>query len=104
MERGLDYLNQLVECYNRQANADKNEIAFKTEEFINERLTKITNELGMTEGELEEYKRTHNLTELRLDATQTLTQSSQYAAKLAEANTQIMLLDYLREHVNAFSF
>ena len=100
VERGLDYLNQLVECYNRQANADKNEIAFKTEEFINERLTKITNELGMTEGELEEYKRTHNLTELRLDATQTLTQSSQYAAKLAEANTQIMLLDYLREHVN----
>ena len=100
VERGIDYLNQLVECYNRQANADKNEIAFKTEEFINKRLEKITNELGMTEGELEEYKRTHSLTELRLDATQTLTQSSQYAAKLADANTQIMLLDYLREHVN----
>ena len=100
VERGIDYLNQLAICYNRQANADKNEIAFKTEEFINSRLEKINNELGMTESELEEYKRTHSLTELRLDATQTLTQSNQYAAKLAEANTQIMLLDYLREHVN----
>ena len=60
----------------------------------------INNELGMTENELEEFKRTHNLTELRLDATQSLTQSSQYAARLADANTQIMLLDYLREHVN----
>ncbi len=100
VERGYDYLNQLAVCYNRQANADKNEIALKTEEFINARLEKINNELGMTESELEEFKRSNRLTELRLDANQTLTQSSQYAAKLADANTQIMLLDYLREHVN----
>lgn len=100
VQRGIDYLNQLAICYNRQANMDKNEIAIKTEEFINSRLEKINNELGMTESELEEYKRSNNLTELRLDATQTLTQSSQFAAKLADANTQIMLLDYLREHVN----
>jgi len=99
-ERAYDYLKHLAVCYNRQANADKNEIAFKTEAFINERLEKINAELGSTESELEEYKRTHKLTELRLDANQTLTQSSQYAAKLAEANTQIMLLDYLREHVD----
>ena len=99
-ERAYDYLKQLAICYNRQANADKNEIALKTEEFINARLEKINAELGSTESELEEYKRMHNLTELRLDANQTLTQSSQYASKLADANTQIMLLDYLREHVN----
>jgi len=100
IQRGIDYLNQLVVCYNRQANADKNEIAYKTEEFINNQMGIINNELGMTENELEEFKRSHNLTELRLDATQSLTQSSQYAARLADANTQIMLLDYLREHVN----
>ena len=39
--RGLDYLRQLAVCYNRQANADKNEIAIKTEEFVNSRLEKI---------------------------------------------------------------
>ena len=99
-ERAFDYLKHLAVCYNRQANADKNEIAYKTETFINERLEKINAELGSTESELEEYKRQHNLTELRLDANQTLNQSSQYAARLAEANTQIMLLDYLREHVD----
>ncbi|MBQ9355725.1 MAG: polysaccharide biosynthesis tyrosine autokinase [Prevotella sp.] len=100
VERAFDYLNQVAIVYNRQANADKNEIAYKTEEFINSRLEKINAELGMTESELEEYKRSNNLTELRLDANQTLSQSSLYAAQLAEANTQIMLLDYLREHVN----
>ena len=41
-ERALDYLKHLAVVYNRQANADKNEIAYKTEEFINSRLEKIS--------------------------------------------------------------
>lgn len=99
-ERAQDFLKQLVICYNRQANADKNEVALKTEEFINERLSKINAELGMTESELESYKKRNNLTEIKLDATQTLTQASEYSTKLSEAKSQIELLDYLREYVN----
>lgn len=98
-ERGIDYLEKLAEVYNRQANADKNEIANKTEEFINDRLEKINHELGVTEGQLESYKRRNNLTQLRIDATETLRNSTQFAQKLSEANTQIQLLDYLREYV-----
>ena len=98
--RAFDYLKQLALCYNRQANADKNEIAYKTEEFINSRLEKINAELGATETELESYKRRNNLIQLRLDASQTLSQSSQYTAQLAQANTQMQLLDYLREYVD----
>ena len=98
--RAIDFLNQLALCYNRQANADKNEIAMKTEEFINERMEKIEHELGKTESDLESYKKRHNLTQIRLDATETLQQSSQYSQKLSDANTQIQLLDYLREYVN----
>ena len=98
--RGLDYLRQLAVCYNRQANADKNEIALKTEEFINSRLEKIDIELGNTEGELESYKKRNVVTQLEADAAQSLTQSSQYEAKLTEANSQIHLMDYLREYVD----
>ena len=98
--RAEDFLRQLVICYNRQANADKNEIAIKTEQFINERLEKINAELGTTEGDLESYKKKHNLTELKLDATETLTQSSEYATKLSEAKSQIELLNYLREYID----
>ena len=98
--RAEDFLKQLVICYNRQANADKNEIAIKTEQFINERLEKINAELGTTEGDLESYKKKHNLTELKLDATETLTQSSEYATKLSEAKSQIELLNYLREYID----
>lgn len=99
-ERAFDYLKQLAVVYNRQANADKNEIAYKTEMFINDRLEKINAELGSTESELEDYKRRHNLTQLRLDATQTMAQANQYSSQLADANTQLQLLDYLREYVN----
>ena len=98
--RAIDFLNQMSICYNRQANADKNEIAKKTEEFINDRMEKIERELGKTESDLESYKKRHNLTQIRLDATETLSQSSQYSQKLSDANTQIQLLDYLREYVN----
>ena len=99
-ERAYDYLKQLAVVYNRQANADKNEIAVKTEQFINDRLEKINAELGSTESDLEAYKRRHNLTQLRLDATQTMAQANQFSAQLADANTQLQLLDYLREYVN----
>lgn len=100
VERGQNFLRQLAVCYNRQANADKNEIAEKTEAFINGRLEKINSELGATESQLENYKRRNNVTQLRLDATETLSQMSNYSTKLSDVNAQIRLLDYLREYVD----
>ena len=100
VRRGLDYLRQLAICYNRQANTDKNEIAVKTEEFINGRLEKINAELGSTESALESYKKQNAVTELQMDATQSLTQSTQYESKLTEIVAQIQLMDYLREFVD----
>lgn len=98
--RGLDYLRQLAICYNRQANADKNEVAMKTEEFINGRLEKIDAELGSTENALENYKKRNAVTRLEADAAQSLSQSSQYETKLTEANAQLHLMEYLREFVD----
>ncbi len=99
-ERAFDYLKQIAVCYNRQANADKNEIAYKTEEFINSRLEKISAELGATESELESYKRNNNLVQMRIDATQTMTQANQYYGQLMQANTQLQILDELRRHID----
>ncbi len=98
-ERGFDYLKQLATCYNRQANADKNEIAYKTEEFINSRLAKITDELGVTEKKLEVYKRSNNLVQMRLDAGQVMTQANQYYSQLSDAKIQLQILDDLRKFV-----
>ena len=99
-QRALDYLRQLLFCYNRQANDDKNEIAIRTEEFINGRLEKINAELGNTEGELESYKKAHKMVELKLNADQAIKDASQYTQKLAEANTQIELLKSIDDFMN----
>ncbi len=99
-DRAIDYLKQLAICYNRQANEDKNEIAVKTEEFINNRLSKINTELGSTEGQLESYKKSNKVTELKLDASSSLAASQEYGNKLTDANTQLQLINYLSEYVN----
>ena len=98
--RGVDFINALVLCYNDQANMDKNEIALKTEKFINERLEKIDKELGTTESSLESYKRRNAVTSIDADAAQSLQLSAQYSARLADINTQLQLLDYLRQYID----
>ena len=98
--RGVDFLNALVHCYNDQANIDKNEIALKTEQFINERLEKIDKELGTTESSLESYKRRNAVTRIEADAAQSLQLSAEYSARLADVNTQLQLLDYLQQYVD----
>ena len=99
-QRGLDYLRQIVICYNRQANEDKNEVAYRTEEFINTRLEKISDELGETEGQLERYKKSQGMTELRMNAQRAMTGSAEYDQRLAEANTQMALLNSLQSYMN----
>ncbi|MFC2296323.1 MAG: polysaccharide biosynthesis tyrosine autokinase, partial [Prevotella sp.] len=98
-QRAVDFLRQLAFCYNRQANEDKNEIAVRTEEFINGRLEKINAELGNTEGQLENYKKSNRMVELKMNATQALTNADTYSQKLTEANTQIALLNEMRAYM-----
>ena len=100
IKRGMDFLRHLTYCYNRQANADKNEIALKTEEFINDRINKINKELGSTEGSIEEFKRRNAVTDFGIDASSSVQMSSQFSAQLSEANSQVQILDNLRQYVN----
>ena len=99
-QRAIDYLKQLAIVYNRQANEDKNEIAVRTEQFINQRLAKINAELGNTEGQLENFKKRNNMVELKMNASQAVANADQYSQKLSEANTQVALLDELTKYMN----
>lgn len=99
-QRAVDYLKQLAIVYNRQANEDKNEIAVRTEQFINQRLEKINAELGNTEGQLENYKKRNNMVELKMNASQAVANADEYSQKLNEANTQVALLDELTKYMN----
>ena len=97
--RGIDVLRQLTICYNRQANADKNEVALRTEEFINDRMAKINEELGHTESEIQSFKQRNAVTSMA-DASQSVQMSNEFSARLSEADSKVQMLDYMREFVN----
>lgn len=99
-QRAIDYLKQLAIVYNRQANEDKNQIAVRTEQFINQRLEKINAELGNTEGQLENYKKRNNMVQLSMNTSTAFSNADSYAQKLNEANTQVALLDELTKYMN----
>lgn len=99
-QRGADFINKLVEIYNRDANDDKNEVATKTAEFIDERIKIINGELGTTERELETFKRDAGLTDLKSDAQLALSENSEYEKKRAENSTQLRLVQFLANYAN----
>lgn len=99
-QRGIDYLNQLVTDYNRQANDDKNEIALRTEKFINSRLEKINAELGQTETQLQNYKQKNKMVELKINASNSVSNQDASEQKLREMDTQVELLNSIREFMN----
>lgn len=100
-ERAKEYLKHLVTVYNRQANEDKNIIAVRTEEFINQRLEKINAELGSTDGAIERYKRNNNIIDAASSAQLSLSQSNEADISLRDINTQIMLMQSLKEYMQA---
>ena len=98
--RSLDYLNELFKSYNDDANEDKNEVAMKTEEFIKERIDAIRGELDVTEGELEQYKKSNELINLTNNASTALTSSTEYQKQQVELETQLNIINSLVNYVN----
>ena len=100
LRRGQDFINTLLEMYNRNTNDDKNVVAQKTAEFIDERIGIISKELGNTEENLETFKRNAGITDLASDAQIALTGNAEYEKKRVENRTQISLIEDLRKYIN----
>lgn len=97
--RGRDYINKLLEMYNINANNDKNDVAQKTAEFIDERIGIISKELGSTEQDLENFKRSAGITDLSSEAQIALTGNAEYEKKRVENQTQINLVMDLQRYM-----
>lgn len=99
IQRGMDFLTTLVDLYNDEANEDKNQVAMRTAQFIDERIAVINNELGVTETELADYKQRAGITDLATDAQQALQGNSEYEQKRAENTNQLRLVSDLRHYL-----
>ena len=93
-------IKRVVAFYNQDANDEKNEVAQKTAEFIEERIGIINHELGTAESELADFKQRSGLTDLTSDARLALQESSKYEQQRTENATQISLVQFLRTYIN----
>lgn len=98
-KRGEEFLNRLIQVYNQEANNEKNSVAIKTAQFINERILLINSELDHTEGELEDFKRSAGLTNLG-DAQLYVQENADYNKLSVDMGTQLSLMEYLGNYVS----
>ena len=99
-QRGVDFIYQLVESYNEDANEEKNEVAQKTAGFIEERIAIIDKELGSTEDQMANFKQSARLTDLTNDAQMALQETSRYEQQLTENRTQMSLIKDLTNYIS----
>lgn len=99
-QRAVDFINRLVAIYNQDANDEKNEVAEKTAEFIEERIGIINAELGAAENQLATFKQQAGLTDLSSDAQLALQENSKYEQLRVENATQIQLVEFLKTYIN----
>ena len=102
--RASDFINKLIEVYNINTNNDKNEVAQKTAEFIDERIAIISKELGSTEQDLETFKRTAGITDLKSEAEIALSGNAEYEKRRVENQTQINLVKDLQRYLQGSEY
>ncbi len=99
-ERGILFMKTLVNQYNISAMEEKNELVRRTTEFIDHRMALLSKELGVTEIDLERYKKEQGLTDLQSNAQLFLTQRTDYEQKWVETETQLNLIRAMRVYLS----
>ncbi|MEC5171980.1 polysaccharide biosynthesis tyrosine autokinase [Chryseobacterium nepalense] len=95
ISKAEDILNNLVVAYNNDAILDKNQESQKTLDFIEDRIKRLSGELGEVENEKENFKSKNNLTDLETEAKINLESSAAARAKQLEIDAQLELTNSL---------
>jgi tyrosine-protein kinase Etk/Wzc len=99
-----DFIDELIYQYNKDAINDRGQVAKKTSDFIDSRLSIITRELDSVEGNKEVFKSENRLTNIEAQAQLVLETAGEYERKQFDISTQLGLansmIDYM-EHTSA---
>lgn len=91
IDKGKAIINTLVNVFNNDAIKDKNSESQKTKEFIDERLSIISEELGNVENQKEQFKTANQITDIPTETQLNLANSAATRNKLIEAETQLAI-------------
>ncbi|MDX8575836.1 polysaccharide biosynthesis tyrosine autokinase [Elizabethkingia sp. HX WYD] len=99
VQKAKDMLNAIVVAYNNDAIEDKNSESGKTLAFIEERIKKLSTELGQVENEKESFKSRNQLTDIQTEAKISLESSAAAREKQLELDGQLELTNALISYV-----
>ncbi|HCD9235322.1 capsular biosynthesis protein [Elizabethkingia anophelis] len=100
VQKAKDMLNALIIAYNNDAIEDKNSESIKTLTFIEDRIKKLSGELGQVESEKESFKSRNQLTDIETEAKISLESSAAARAKQLELDGQLELTNALINYVS----
>ncbi|UKJ07079.1 GumC family protein [Solitalea lacus] len=100
-QKGKDFLNNLIEEYNKAAINDKNKVAAITLEFIEERLKLIAGDLSTVERNVEDFKSREGITDISAESKLFLESIKENDTKLNEVKIQQSVLNDIEKYVRA---
>ncbi|MEC5157847.1 GumC family protein [Chryseobacterium sp. MP_3.2] len=92
-KKSEDILNELAKQYIADGINDKNEEAENTQNFINDRLEIITEDLSGIEGEKERFKRTNQITNLETQANLSVGKAEENTKQILTQSMQLDLIN-----------
>ncbi len=99
-DRSIDILNKLIEVYNEENIANKNQLALNTIKFIDNRLKFLGEDLTATGQEVEDFKQANRVTNVSSDAAQSLQNAGEYNRQLAAIDIQRNVVSSMEAYVN----
>lgn len=99
-KKGKDIINKLIEVYNKEDDEEKNLIAANAIDFIDERLKLLTAELTDVEGDVEQYKRKNEVTDIGSQAKMYVEKANDYTKQLTDWGIQIDVLQSIERYLS----
>lgn len=100
-DKAKDFMNDLINKYNHYATTDKNTESKKTKDFIDDRITLISKELGDVENQKEQFKIANDVVDIPTEAKMNLQIATEANKNQVENDTQIELTNILINYINS---
>ena len=98
-QRANEVLQYLIDVYNENWIADRNQISVSTYNFINERLAVIESELGNVDSDISSYKSEHQITNPNSTAQVFFTRSMAASDQLMQLNNELSLARQVKDQL-----
>ena len=98
-QKAIDVIDNLIFNYNRNAVEDKKAVADKTEEFINDRISSISQSLTEVDQDAETFRTERGITDVASEANLALNVGAASRQELDNAQTQLNIASGMKQYV-----